>query len=103
MGEVRPLTLRFTKRAIEQITGALDYVAARSPQGAASIRDRLRELTTLLEGHPYTGHKTSKPGVRRLQANPFPYFIDYRVTSTEIVVMRFRHSKRQPSASGNIA
>jgi plasmid stabilization system protein ParE len=48
------LKLRFTKRATAQITAALDYVVARSPQRAARIRDRLTEITTLLETHPYT-------------------------------------------------
>jgi toxin ParE1/3/4 len=90
------LKLRFTRRATVQITTALDYVAARSPQGAASIRDRLRELVTLLEGHPNAGRRTNKPGVRRLAANPYPYFIDYRVAETEIIVMRFRHAARRP-------
>jgi toxin ParE1/3/4 len=86
------LKLRFTKRATRQITAALDYIAARSPQGAVSLRD----LTTLLEDHPHAGHKTSKPGVLRLAAKPYPYLIDYRVSATEIIVMRFRHAARRP-------
>jgi toxin ParE1/3/4 len=91
------LNLRFTKRAMAQTTAALDYVAARSPQRAARIRDRLAEITTLLETHPYTGHETIRPGVRRLATIPYPYLIDYRVTATEVIVMRFRHAARRPS------
>jgi toxin ParE1/3/4 len=90
------LKLHFARRATVQIPTALDYVAARSSQGASSIRDRLRELATLLEGHPNAGRGTNKPGVRRLAANPYPYFIDYRVAETETIVMRFRHAARRP-------
>jgi toxin ParE1/3/4 len=90
------LKLRFTKRATRQISVALDYIAALSPQGAVSVRDRLRDLTTLLEDHPHAGYNTSKPGVLRLAAKPYPYLIDYRVSATEIIVMRFRHAARRP-------
>lgn len=54
-------------------------------------------LVTLLQEHPYAGRATSRPNVRRLLANPYPYLIDYRVTATEIVIMRFRHTARKPT------
>jgi toxin ParE1/3/4 len=90
------LRLRFTIRAKAQITAALDYVATGSPLSAARIRDRLEEITTLLEAHPYAGHETIRPGVRRFATIPYPYLIDYRVTSTEVIVMRFRRAARKP-------
>jgi toxin ParE1/3/4 len=90
------LKLRFTIRAKTQITAALDYVAAGSPRSAARIRDRLEEITTLLETYPYAGHETIRPGVRRLATIPYSYLIDYRVTSSEVIVMRFRHAARKP-------
>jgi toxin ParE1/3/4 len=96
VGEVWTVKVRFTRRATEQIASALDYVAARSPQGAANIRDRLTEITTRLEALPYTGHATSGAGVRRVAATPYPYLIDYRVTAFEVIIMRFRHAARRP-------
>jgi toxin ParE1/3/4 len=89
------LKVRFSARAIEQISDALDYVAAKSPQGAARIRDRLVEMAALLEGHPHAGHKTTRPRIRRLVATPYPYLIDYRVAGGEIVILRFRHAARR--------
>jgi plasmid stabilization system protein ParE len=38
------MNLRYTKRAARQIDKVLDYVAARSPQGAARLRERLQAL-----------------------------------------------------------
>jgi toxin ParE1/3/4 len=90
------LKLRFSRRATAQIAAALDYVAERSPQGAASIRDRLREIVKVLEAHPYTGHTTTRLGVRRIMTFPYPYRLDYRVTAAGIIVMRFRHAARRP-------
>jgi toxin ParE1/3/4 len=73
----------------------LDRLAERSPKGAASVRDRLVELVTLLEGHPHAGRLTTRTGVRRLAATPYPYLIDYRVAEAEVVVLRLRHGARR--------
>jgi toxin ParE1/3/4 len=96
VGKVWPVKVRYTRRAVAQITKALDYVAERSPQGASQIRDRLEALVSLLQEQPFVGHATDRPGTRRLVTAPYPYLIDYRVNTDEIVVMRFRHAARRP-------
>jgi plasmid stabilization system protein ParE len=88
--------LRYAKRAAAQIEAALAYVAERSPQGASHMAQRLGVLFTLLTEQPHAGQATTRPGVRRLPANPYPYAIDYRANDTEIVILRFRHSARRP-------
>jgi toxin ParE1/3/4 len=88
--------LRYTKRAAAQIDKALDYVEERSPQGAAHIRERLLAVVTLLQLNPYIGHATSRRGVRRFGLTTYPYFIDYRVTGDDLIIMRFRHTARRP-------
>jgi plasmid stabilization system protein ParE len=50
----------------------------------------------LLQNHPQAGRPTTHPGKRRIAANPYPYLIDYRVTDTEIIILRFRHAARRP-------
>jgi len=89
--------VRYTKRALAQIDVALTYIEARSPQGAGRVRDRIVALIALLQDHPYAGRQTTRASVRRVPVNPYPYLIDYRVTETEIVIMRFRHAARRPS------
>lgn len=81
------MKVRYTKRALAQIDEILTYIDARSPQGATHVRDRIVALIALLEDHPYAGRQTTRAYVR---------LIDYRVTSTEIVIMRFRHAARRP-------
>ena len=90
------MKVRYTKRAAAQIAAALDYIAAQSPQGAVNVAGRIKVLVDLLRDHPEAGRSTTRPGVRRLAANPYPYLIDYRVTATEIIVLRFRHAARRP-------
>jgi toxin ParE1/3/4 len=90
------LKVRFTNHAVRQIDQALNYIAARSPQGEGAVRQRMREVVTMLESHPYAGRRTSWRGVRRLALSPFPYVLDYRIASDAIVIMRFRHGGRRP-------
>ena len=89
------MTLRYTKRAAQQIDKALGYVAERSPQGAAHIRERLLAVVTLLQFKPLAGRATSRAGVRRFTLVPYPYFVEYRILGDELIVMRFRHGARK--------
>lgn len=52
-------------------------------------------LSVLLE-QPFAGQATNRQGVRRIVLTPYPYLIFYRVTDSEIVVLRFRHAARKP-------
>jgi plasmid stabilization system protein ParE len=89
------VNVRYTKRALAQIDEVLTYIEARSPQGAGHVRDRIVALIALLQDHPYAGRLTTRAYIRRLP-DPYPYLIDYRVTATEIIIMRFRHAARRP-------
>jgi toxin ParE1/3/4 len=88
------IPLRYTARAAAQIDAALAYVAARSPQGARRIRARIEAMGALLQEHPFAGHRTSNPRVRRIVVTPYPYLLDYHATASEIVILRFRHAAR---------
>ena len=90
------MKVRYTKRALAQINQVLTYIETHSPQGAGHVRDRIVALIALLETFPFAGRPTTRAYVRRLPVNPYPYLIDYRVTETEIVIMRFRHAARRP-------
>jgi plasmid stabilization system protein ParE len=89
-------TLRYTPRAVAQIDKAVAYIAAESPQGASNIRARLLTILTMLRDQPAAGRPTSRPLVRRVVVTPYPYLLDYRVTASEIIVLRFRHAARRP-------
>jgi toxin ParE1/3/4 len=66
------------------------------PKAPSTLRDRIVALVTLLQEQPYAGRTTTRPNVRRILANPYPYLIDYRVSANDIIIMRFRHAARRP-------
>jgi toxin ParE1/3/4 len=74
----------------------LDYIEARSPQGAESVKRRLKAAVDLLAAHPTSGRATNKGDLRRLVANPYPYVIFYRVDAAGIVIHGVRHTARRP-------
>ena len=90
------MKVRLTILAARQVAAALDYVAEASPQGAVNIPSKDFGNLGSAESHPQIGHRTDRPGVRRLVVTPYPYFIDYRVVGDEVIVMRFRHAARRP-------
>lgn len=88
--------MRVTRRAVNQIEAALDYVFQNSPRGAAGISARIDAVLDLLAEHPNVGQETSRPGVRRVVLTPYPYAVFYRTMGSEVVILRFRHGARKP-------
>jgi len=88
--------VRYTRRAIRQMADILDYIEARSSQGADSVKRRLKSSIDLLADHPESGRATNKGDLRRLVANPYPYVIFYRTDATGVVIHGIRHAARRP-------
>jgi toxin ParE1/3/4 len=75
----------------------LDYVEARSPQGAENVKRRLQAVISLLADHPDAGRRvTNKANLRRVVASPYPYVIFYQPDTTGIVIHGVRHAARRP-------
>jgi plasmid stabilization system protein ParE len=74
----------------------LDYIEARSPQGAERVKRRLKAAIDLLADYPESGRATNKGDLRRFVANPFPYVIFYRTAATGVVIHGVRHAARRP-------
>ena len=87
------MKLRYTERALDEIDKAVEYIGARSPQGAESVARRIREVLTVLELQPYAGARAYRK-TRRFILKPYPYAVIYTIRSGEIVVLRFRHTAR---------
>jgi plasmid stabilization system protein ParE len=78
------------------MTEILDYIEARSPKGAESVKGRLQALISLLAEHPESGRLTDKSDLRRVVASPYPYVIFYRPDADGIVIHGVRHAARRP-------
>jgi plasmid stabilization system protein ParE len=88
--------VRYTRRALRQLAEILDYIDARSPQGADNVKRRLQAVINLLADHPNSGRLTNKNGIRRAVVRPYPYVIFYRPDTTGIVIHGVRHAARRP-------
>jgi toxin ParE1/3/4 len=91
------MRLRYTLPALADLAAILDYIADRSPQGAARIHSRIRAVTDLLLRYPLAGAVTDDPAIRRLTTTPYPYLIFYEATDDEVVIHAVRHGARDPS------
>jgi toxin ParE1/3/4 len=68
----------------------LDYIADRSPQGAARIHSRISAVTDLLLRYPLAGAVTDDPTIRRLTTTPYPDLIFYEATDDEVIIHAVR-------------
>lgn len=91
------MRLRYTLPALADLTSILDYIADRSPQGAAHIHSRIRAVTDVILRYPMAGAVTDDPTIRRIATAPYPYLIYYETTDAEIIIHAVRHGARDPS------
>jgi toxin ParE1/3/4 len=89
--------VRYTLPALADLDAIMEYIAARSPQGAERVKARVKSFIELLPDHPFLGTRTEDPTIRRVKITPFPYLVFYEATADEIVIHAIRHSGRSPS------
>jgi toxin ParE1/3/4 len=89
--------LRYTLPALADLESILDYIAARSPQGAQRVQARIKAILELLLANPHMGARTDDRTIRRVTTTPYPYLVFYEITETEVVIHAIRHGARDPS------
>ena len=91
------MRVRYTRRALAQISEILATIAEEAPRVAAAFAVRIETLTALLSRHPSMGRTTDLDEVRVFAARPYPYLIFFRVDPGEagITVLRIRHMARE--------
>ena len=91
------MKVRYTLPALADLDEILNYLAPRSPRGAARVQGRIKTFVDLLPSHPFIGGRTDDPTIRRLVVTPHPYLVFYEVGDDEIIIHNIRHSARDPS------
>jgi plasmid stabilization system protein ParE len=92
------MRLRYTLPALADLETILDYIASRSPQGAARVHARIETVVNLLPSHPSIGFQTDDPTIRRINASPYPYLIFYEIAGDDIIIIHaVRHGARDPA------
>jgi toxin ParE1/3/4 len=96
MGKAWAVKVRYTRRALRQMTEILDYIETQSPSGAQNGKRRLQSVIDLLADHPTSGRTSTMGNLRRFVVNPYPHVIFYRTDAAGIVIHSVRHAARRP-------
>jgi toxin ParE1/3/4 len=91
------MKLRFTPRAVRDLTDIADYLHAESPVGAKNVRAAILESLQLLTDAPQLGRPQSVDGVRKLVARRYGYLVYYAVDAAadELAVLTIQHPARE--------
>ena len=89
------LTVRFTLRALADLTDIRTYLVERSLQGAERVRSQIAATIDLLSSFPMIGRTTDEPGVRVVELTRYPYRIFHVVEADALVILHIRHSARE--------
>lgn len=91
--------LNRTDTVLGEIGAALEYLEQYSPPAAERLSDGVDRATQLLLSNPFMGKDRSnlRSGYRSVLVGD--YFLFYRVTDTELVLLRFIYGRRDLPAA----
>jgi plasmid stabilization system protein ParE len=91
------MKLRFTQRSVENIADAAEYIRARNPAAAESVRAAVYEALQTLILFPAVGRQQDTEGVRKIVTKRYSYLIYYTIDATaeEIVILSVKHPARE--------
>jgi toxin ParE1/3/4 len=90
------LKLRYSTRALADLSSITDYLLERSPKGAARVTSAIEAAVENIAAFPSLGRLQSTGGVRKVTLGRHPYDIFYVLddTALEVSVLTIRHSAR---------
>jgi toxin ParE1/3/4 len=91
------MKLRFTRRAVDNITELAEYIRSRNPEAAEAVRATIYDSLKNLLLFPNVGRLQTTEGVRKLMTRKYSYLIYYTVdqAAEEIVVLSVKHGARE--------
>ena len=95
MEEVRPLNLRYTPRAIQQLDAIRTYLHLRNERAVIRVGAHIHKACGQLARHPHSGRPEGPRGIRAISVPRYPYVILYRILGSppaEIEVLGVFHT-----------
>jgi addiction module RelE/StbE family toxin len=89
------MRIRWTERAIADLTAVRDYISKDSPDAAARVAAKLLAATHRLEQFPQSGRMGRLKGTRELVVHGLPYVVPYRVVDDMILILSVIHTSRR--------
>jgi plasmid stabilization system protein ParE len=91
------MKLRFTPRAVQDLTEIAEYIRTENPRAAEHVRAAIFESLQSLVLFPGLGRLQSTENVRKLVTRRYRYLVYYSndETAGEIVVLAIQHPARE--------
>ena len=91
------MNLRYTRRALEDISEIANFIRTENPQAAERVRAAILDSLQLLTRFPRIGRVTTVSGVRKLVTRKYRYLVYYKLDNDaeEIVLLTVQHPARK--------
>lgn len=86
------MRLRWLSEALAQLDRVYEYISEENPKAARQVFTRIRNAPKHLVRFPESGRCGEVPGTRELIVSNLPYIVVYRVTETEVQILRVWHT-----------
>jgi len=95
----KSLKIIWDKKALEELETILEYISKESKAGARIVKTAIIETIKALKKQPYifnvdTLKENNDNSYRAFTV--YSYRISYKVTTEEIIILRVRHTSREP-------
>lgn len=82
------MRLKWTRRALQQLVEAQDYIAQENPLAARQIAERIVRATRVLLANPRLGRPGRVAETREWVVGRTPYFLVYSVNGDVVHILR---------------
>lgn len=90
------MKVRYSKRAIVDLTEIGDYLSNINPSLAATVEQKIRRDIDLLGDFPALGRPTMDHDIRMFPIVRYPYLVFYEILDEAVIIHHIRHAARRP-------
>lgn len=83
--------VRWTRKALDNLDSAVEFIAADKPRAAAGVAKKIWEAAQRLATQPGMGRPGRVPGTRELVVPGLPYILPYMEKNGVIFILRVMH------------
>ncbi|MBW8816553.1 MAG: type II toxin-antitoxin system RelE/ParE family toxin [Caulobacterales bacterium] len=91
------MKVRISAPAAAELAAAVAYLWAENPTAARAVGAAIERAIESLTDFPHRGRSGQFPGTRELPVRNAPYVVIYAVRDEDVLVLRIRHTSRDPS------
>lgn len=89
------MRLEWTRLALQDLSGAGDYIAVEDPSAAQRMAARVREAVEYLMGQPNLGRPGRLHDTREFVVSGTPFIVVYRIRGAAVQILRLLHHARK--------